>query len=77
MAANGGRWLHLEADGGKWRQMATHGPRRQTDRHSGRLPDIQRWAPDIFFMVRYRWFDNIFPVIRLRQIEVFGNLQVR
>ncbi len=24
-----------------------------------------RWAPDIFFMVRYRWFDNFFPVIRL------------
>ncbi len=36
----------------------------------------QRWAPDIFFMVWYRWFNNFFPVIRLRQIGVFGNLQV-
>ncbi len=25
----------------------------------------QRWAPDIFFMVRCRWFDNFFLVIRL------------
>ncbi len=39
--------------------------------------NLQRWAPDIFFMVRYRWFNNFFPVIRLRPIEVFGNLQVR
>jgi hypothetical protein len=31
--------------------------------------------PNIFLMVRYRWFDNFFPVIRLRQIEVFGNLK--
>jgi hypothetical protein len=38
---------------------------------------LQRWVRDIFFMVRYRWFDNCFPAIRLRQIEVFGNLQVR
>ncbi len=35
----------------------------------------QRWAPDIFFMVRYRWFDNFFPVIQLRQIEFLGNLK--
>jgi hypothetical protein len=26
----------------------------------------QRWAPDIFFVVRNRWFDNFFPVNRLR-----------
>ncbi len=33
--------------------------------------------PIFFFMVRYRWSDKFFPDIQLRQIEVFGNLQVR
>ncbi len=28
--------------------------------------DSQRWALDIFFIIRYRWFDNFFPVNRLR-----------
>jgi hypothetical protein len=27
---------------------------------------LQRWAPDIFFIIRYRWFDNFLPVNRLR-----------
>ncbi len=27
---------------------------------------IQRWALDIFFIIRYRWFDNFLPVNRLR-----------
>ncbi len=26
----------------------------------------QRWALDIFFIIRYRWFDNFLPVNRLR-----------
>jgi hypothetical protein len=46
--------------------------REMTKSVTGRLLETdgmckcQRWALDIFFIIRYRWFDNFLPVNQLR-----------